>query len=148
MSRNDNQTLIEIPEDLSPETEKLFRATLKENSILKGQVKQIKKTLRRPFLGTKGSSNKETNSNTTKNPHENVIARRSPIKDIRLFCIKCVGGEENGRKPLKAVRECNVKNCSLHPYRMGKNPFQKHRLSEEDRKSLALTAQERFRKKE
>jgi hypothetical protein len=43
----------------------------------------------------------------------------SPLKAIRSNCIDCSGGI------LKYVRECNITECPLYPFRMGKNP---HRL--------------------
>jgi len=60
-----------------------------------------------------------------------------PVSEIRRFCIGCVGGSVNGRKPLKQVRECPVVECPLHPFRMGKNPFDKRNLTETQRKAKA-----------
>lgn len=60
-----------------------------------------------------------------------------PVSAIRQFCIGCVGGPGKGRKPLKMVRECPVVECPLHPFRMGKNPFDKRTLTETQRKAKA-----------
>jgi len=60
-----------------------------------------------------------------------------PVSEIRRFCIGCVGGSVNGRKPLKQVRECPVVECPLYPFRMGKNPFDKRNLTETQRKAKA-----------
>jgi len=40
----------------------------------------------------------------------------TPIKAIRANCIECSGGS------LKEVRECNIINCPLWAYRMGRRP--------------------------
>jgi len=60
-----------------------------------------------------------------------------PLSAIRQLCIMCVGGSQNGRKPLKLVRECPVVECPLHPFRMGKNSFDKRNLTETQRKAKA-----------
>jgi len=41
---------------------------------------------------------------------------------IRLFCLRCQGWYSNGHKPVKAVKDCIDKKCSLYPYRLGKDP--------------------------
>lgn len=48
---------------------------------------------------------------------------KSPVDAIRLFCLECCGSSlEFGREDA-AVRDCpNEHNCSLWPYRFGKNP--------------------------
>lgn len=42
--------------------------------------------------------------------------RRPPMRVFRQFCLECMGGS------VQFVRECESTNCSLHPYRLGKNP--------------------------
>ncbi len=42
--------------------------------------------------------------------------RLTPIKAIRAKCLDCMGGSAKG------VRLCNIPECSLFPYRLGKNP--------------------------
>jgi len=149
---------LEIPEGLTPEVENQFKAVMGENAVLKDQVKQIKRTLR-GGLTLKyncGKSGKALSEGETPEFFESIKMGlecadrgnngkpRSPVKDIRAFCIQCVGGEAKGRKPFKAVRECKVYECPLHPYRMGTNPYRKLNLSEEERKTRAKAAQERF----
>lgn len=43
------------------------------------------------------------------------------LKDIRHKCLDCCGHSA------AEVRACGIKACSLHPYRMGTNPFRKPR---------------------
>lgn len=43
----------------------------------------------------------------------------TPIKAIRANCIECSSNQP------KEVRECQVVNCALFPYRFGKNPKRK-----------------------
>jgi surfactin synthase thioesterase subunit len=40
----------------------------------------------------------------------------TPIKTIRLMCLRCAGGSP------KVVRECCQEDCPGWPYRMGRNP--------------------------
>jgi hypothetical protein len=42
--------------------------------------------------------------------------RLTPTKAIRAKCLDCMGGSS------KEVRLCNIPECSLFPYRLGKNP--------------------------
>lgn len=58
---------------------------------------------------------------------------RPSVKLIRRYCIQCMGGSR------LFVAECPRKDCTLYPYRFGKNPamegkvnvgsFQKHNAS-------------------
>lgn len=59
---------------------------------------------------------------------------KSPLKAIKQFCFECVG--ENKAD----VKGCTSKTCPLKPFRMGKNPFIKKEMSEEQR----LKAKERL----
>jgi len=55
------------------------------------------------------------------------IKPKSLIKAVRLHCFVCCGWDPrnpDSRKPYKAVRQCRNKECFLHAFRMGKNPFQ------------------------
>ena len=45
--------------------------------------------------------------------------RRPPMKAFRQHCLDCMGGSS------KFVRECTTIDCSLHRYRLGKNPARK-----------------------
>jgi hypothetical protein len=42
--------------------------------------------------------------------------RLTPIKAIRAKCLDCMGGSS------KEVKLCNIPECSLYLYRLGKNP--------------------------
>jgi hypothetical protein len=42
--------------------------------------------------------------------------RITPLRAIRLNCLKCVGGSA------KEVKRCNIPECPLFDYRFGKNP--------------------------
>ncbi len=53
----------------------------------------------------------------------------TPVQAIRAKCIECCCGF------LAEVKECQIKDCALHPFRMGKNPNIK--LSDEERKRRA-----------
>lgn len=44
------------------------------------------------------------------------MKRLTPIKAIRKKCLDCCCGQA------QEVRLCDVKTCTLHPYRMGKRP--------------------------
>lgn len=44
------------------------------------------------------------------------MAKRTPIKAIRVKCLECCNGQQN------EVRECAVVSCPLHEYRMGRRP--------------------------
>jgi len=54
------------------------------------------------------------------------MAKRTPMKAIRAKCMDCSGGQ------FVEVRNCPVKNCPLHEYRMGKRP----QKDNEDEKTL------------
>ena len=52
-------------------------------------------------------------------------------KAIRKLCIECSGGSES------EVRRCTTVSCPVWPYRMGKNPFAKRDLTDEQRAEMA-----------
>lgn len=55
----------------------------------------------------------------------------NPMKAIRLKCLDCCCDSSN------EVKLCTSVNCSLYPFRLGKNPFRKKRvLTEEEKKKL------------
>lgn len=60
----------------------------------------------------------------------------SPLKSIRKKCLDCCCGSPN------EVKLCHVIDCPLYVYRLGKNPFRKKELSEEQRED----ARERINK--
>lgn len=45
-----------------------------------------------------------------------MVKKLSPVQAIKSFCLECSGGSA------KMARECVVFNCSLYPFRLGKNP--------------------------
>ena len=47
------------------------------------------------------------------------MKRLTPLKAIRAKCLDCSGGQPS------EVRECPDTECSLYPYRFGKNPNRK-----------------------
>ncbi len=53
------------------------------------------------------------------------------IKDIRSFCIDCMGGHQG------YVTDCESAGCALHPYRMGKDPAPNEKKAEIARERLA-----------
>lgn len=56
----------------------------------------------------------------------------TPLKAIRLKCLDCCCGSSY------EVEQCPCEDCTLYPFRFGKNPFRKKReLTEEQRKELA-----------
>ena len=44
------------------------------------------------------------------------MKRLTPIKAIRAKCLDCSGGSSN------EVKLCEMTECSLYPYRLGKRP--------------------------
>lgn len=49
---------------------------------------------------------------------EKLGHKKQPLlRAVRAFCIECSGGERG------AVSACEIPDCDLYPYRMGKNPF-------------------------
>ena len=57
-----------------------------------------------------------------------------PIEAIREFCFRCQGWSGDRPSPKKKVRECQVSECNLYPFRMGKNPFDKRAIGEDELK--------------
>lgn len=68
----------------------------------------------------------------------------NPIKVIRAHCLYCCCDSP------KEVKLCSIKECPLHQFRFGKNPYRKQRiLSKEQTKHLAenlAIARENFSK--
>lgn len=60
----------------------------------------------------------------------------TPIKAIRAKCLDCCCGQAS------EVALCVCEDCSLYPYRFGKNPNRKCTMTEEQR----LAASERLRR--
>ena len=54
----------------------------------------------------------------------------SPLKAIREKCLDCNG-------TALEVKLCPCTDCALHPFRFGKNPFNKRTLTDEQRKAAS-----------
>ena len=68
------------------------------------------------------------NQNISKNSQKN------PVKAIRAKCIDCCGAEDYNKR----IAECDIVQCALHPFRMGKNPYrQKKQVSEEQKEKFS-----------
>lgn len=59
---------------------------------------------------------------------EHFFDNTSPIAAIREKCLDCCHGAQE-------VRYCVAVDCSLWPFRMGKNPFVKREMTEEQREA-------------
>lgn len=60
----------------------------------------------------------EVVDNSYKGTMERYKAKiKNPITAIRSHCVHCCCGQ------LSEVANCTAKGCSLHPFRMGKNPL-------------------------
>lgn len=55
----------------------------------------------------------------------------SPIKAIRAYCLDCSNNQP------KEIRECPIVKCPLYDFRMGANPFEKKKLTPEQKKKVA-----------
>ena len=67
---------------------------------------------------------------------------KSPLKAARFFCAECMGMDRLQRKapfPYDDIQQCTDPMCPLFDFRLGKNPFMKRVLTEDQRKA----AQER-----
>lgn len=50
--------------------------------------------------------------------------KKSLLKVIRAKCLDCCGDQPS------EIRLCQASDCSLWPYRMGKNPFHKRKMTD------------------
>mgnify|MGYP003638904376 FL=1 len=57
--------------------------------------------------------------------------KRPLLKVIRAKCIDCCCGDRT------EVKHCPVTDCDLHPYRLGKNPFNAGREISQERRDAA-----------
>ena len=62
--------------------------------------------------------------------------QKKPLKAIREFCIECMGGRDN-EDCLKQIKDCGSPDCALYEFRLGKNPFHKKQLTDEQKKLKA-----------
>lgn len=68
--------------------------------------------------------------NTTEEFNQEVIENKNVLRAIRLKCYDCSAYQ------LSEVRNCTIETCPLHPFRLGKNPFKKRELSDEERQKI------------
>lgn len=73
---------------------------------------------------------KITEIKTLEELNEAVRQNQSIKEAVRLKCLDCSVYQYN------EVRDCVVANCPLYPFRLGKNPFKKRNLTEEQRKEI------------
>jgi hypothetical protein len=62
---------------------------------------------------------------------------KKPLKAIRFFCAECMGMDRHNPRspfPQDAIRLCTDPMCPLFDFRMGKNPFMKRELTEDQKK--------------
>jgi hypothetical protein len=65
---------------------------------------------------------------------------------IRLFCLECMGSSVEFGREDAAVRQCpSETTCSLFPYRFGRDPTHKRKVSENTLKALARSREDRAR---
>jgi len=56
----------------------------------------------------------------------------TPLNSIRAYCLWCCCESK------KDVRQCSAKCCTLYPFRLGKNPFQKRKeLTVEEKQKIS-----------
>ncbi len=58
-------------------------------------------------------------------------SKKPLLKVIREKCLDCCVGQPS------EVRVCHITDCPLWPYRMGENPFRKHKLTDEQKLAAA-----------
>lgn len=69
----------------------------------------------------------------------------NPVKAIRKKCLDCCVGQ------IEEVRQCPIEDCSLYPFRFGKNPFRQkveRNLTEEQKDALRTRLAEARKNKE
>ena len=59
-------------------------------------------------------------------------AIKSPMKAIKAFCVECSGGSAYEAKL------CNSRNCILYPFRLGKNPYIKREMTDEQKEAARV----------
>ena len=143
MLETGNKQAIEVPEGLTAEAEEQYKAMAEENATLKDQVKQIRKTLRGGLVlnyshGTLEKPEADHSAcSAVVTGHGQGGKAKPPLKSIREFCLKCLGGP-------KAVKECPSTDCPLHNLRFGKNPNHTKTLTDEERKRRSDLARKSF----
>jgi len=56
---------------------------------------------------------------------------KSPAKAIRVKCLDCCCYNA------AEVKRCTLTKCMLFPFRMGKNPFHRHKMTDEQRQAAS-----------
>lgn len=69
---------------------------------------------------------KDTSDST--NYPQNSLVKKSLLRVIREKCLDCCGYQHS------EVRRCHITDCPLWEFRMGKNPFHKRTMNDEQRK--------------
>lgn len=64
------------------------------------------------------------------------MTKLTPMKAIRAKCIDCCCGDK------AEVRKCVAISCVLHPYRMGKNPYIKRTMTDEQKEAAGKRLKE------
>lgn len=59
-------------------------------------------------------------------------SKKPLLKVIREKCLDCCAGQHC------EVRKCHITDCALWPYRMGKNPFHKRVVTNEQKRVMEL----------
>jgi len=62
-----------------------------------------------------------------------VADMKNPVKAIRAKCLSCCFGQ------LREVELCPCNDCSLHPFRLGDNPYRKKGECTEEQKTVFAT---------
>lgn len=65
----------------------------------------------------------------------------TPLRAIRKKCLDCSAGSPN------EVRCCEILDCPLYPYRLGKSPNRKPRELTEDQREVLRQRMEKAREK-
>ena len=69
-------------------------------------------------------------------PTETIVEQpTNPIKAIRHKCLDCCGHSPQD------VKDCHIVECTLHPFRLGKNPYRTPRVMSDEQRAAAT---ERF----
>jgi len=120
----------DIPEGLTPEQEKFFKDLAQDNDRLAQQLRQVRVVVK----GGTPKGNGSGGSNPNREQAKALGLPTNPMQAIRKLCSRCMGWQPDDRKPWKKVRECCSTECPLHPFRLGQNPYNTHRLMPGERK--------------
>lgn len=59
-----------------------------------------------------------------------VNDNRNVLRAVLYYCYGCSSYQ------LSEVKNCTVTNCPLYPFRLGKNPFRKREVTDEERQKM------------